>query len=91
MNFPGFTAESSIYPTFEHFWTKQRQISAKQQVIPQQASSLLGAPIGGTIGVAPIEAAPTGGGGRSCSSGNGQVDCFCSGGCCRNQTSCWCC
>lgn len=29
--------------------------------------------------------------GRSCSSGNGTQDCYCTAGCCRNETSCWCC
>ncbi|HSR50280.1 MAG TPA: hypothetical protein VLV83_05590 [Acidobacteriota bacterium] len=29
--------------------------------------------------------------GISCSSRDREIDCFCPGGCCRNQTSCWCC
>lgn len=31
-----------------------------------------------------------GGGGRSCSSSDGKMDCFCDGSCCRDQTRCWC-
>ena len=29
--------------------------------------------------------------GRSCSARDKSTDCYCTGGCCRNQTSCWCC
>jgi hypothetical protein len=31
------------------------------------------------------------GDGRSCSSRDGKEDCFCTGGCCRTETSCRCC
>ncbi len=31
-----------------------------------------------------------GGGGVSCSSRDGNKDCFCTGSCCRDETTCWC-
>ena len=41
--------------------------------------------------VVPALAVGGGGASRSCSSKDGEMDCFCTGGCCRTKHSCTCC
>lgn len=45
----------------------------------------------GPLGLHPGAVGDLSADGRSCSAGNGGQDCYCTGGCCRNETSCWCC
>ena len=78
MNLPAFAADASLYRSTRTY---------------SRAGQWTSDPSSRAITPAQVMLMPNtgGGGGRSCSSKDGGMDCYCTGGCCRTQHTCTCC